>query len=61
MQIVFNYLMAVLFVWFTINSVSSDGWGIFPILFVIFATNDFIRGSKILEIYLKIKKGGKPK
>ncbi|MGX7394776.1 DUF4305 domain-containing protein [Carnobacterium mobile] len=61
MQIVFNYVMSFIFIWFTINSVSTEGWGIFPVLFVLFATNDFVRASKLLEIYFKIKKGGKPK
>jgi hypothetical protein len=60
MQIIFNFVMSLVFIWFTINSVSTDGWGIFPILFVLFATSDFVRASKLLEIYLQIKKGGKP-
>lgn len=61
MQITFNYIMSFVFIWFTINSVSTEGWGIFPVLFVLFATSDFVRATKLLEIYFKIKKGGKPK
>ncbi|MGB3160561.1 DUF4305 domain-containing protein [Carnobacterium sp.] len=61
LQIAFNYIMSIIFIWFTINSVSTEGWGVFPVLFVLFATSDFVRASKLLEIYLQIKKGGKPK
>lgn len=61
LQIVFNYIMSIIFIWFTINSVATEGWGIFPVLFVLFATSDFVRASKLLGIYLQIKKSGKPK
>lgn len=59
MQIVFNFAMALIFIWFTITSVSQNGWGFFPILSSFFATNDIVRGSKLLQIYIKIKNDNK--
>lgn len=59
MQIVFNYLMFALFLYFTIDTVGEIGWGFFPILYALFATFDFVRGTRMAGIYYKIKKGNK--
>lgn len=59
MQIVFNYVLFALFLYFTISSVNTTGWGFFPILYALFATFDFVRGTRLLIIYLKIKKSNK--
>lgn len=60
MQIIFTYLMSGVFIWFAIDSVGNAGWTFFSILYVLFSTSYFVRASKILEIYFKIKKGNKP-
>lgn len=60
MQIIFTYLMSGVFIWFAIDSVGNSGWTFFSILYVLFSTSYFVRASKILEIYFKIKKGNKP-
>ena len=58
-QIIFNYVMAAVFIWFTIDFVKSTGWGFFSILCVVIATNDFVRGPKMLQLFLKIKNHNK--
>ncbi|MER2173067.1 MAG: DUF4305 domain-containing protein [Carnobacterium sp.] len=60
MQIVFTYLMSGVFIWFAIDSVGASGWSFFSVLYVVFSTSYFVRASKILEVYFKIKKGPKP-
>lgn len=59
-QIVFNYILAAVFIWFAIDYVDEFGWGFFSIISVLFATRDIVKGTRILQIYLKIKKGNKP-
>ena len=59
-QIVFNYVLAAIFIWFAIDYVAEFGWRFLSIIFVLFATRDIVRGTKILQIYLKLKKGNKP-
>lgn len=60
LHIVFNYALAVVFIWLATDYVNEFGWGFFSILAVFFATNDFVRASKMLQIYYKIKKNSKP-
>ncbi|MBM6615553.1 YdiK family protein [Desemzia sp. RIT804] len=59
-QIVFNYILAAVFIWFAIDYVNEFGWGFFSIISVLFATRDIVKGTRILQIYLKLKKGSKP-
>jgi len=59
-QIIITYLMSGVFIWFAIDSVNNSGWTFFSVLYVLFSTSYFIRASKILEVYYKLKKGNKP-
>jgi len=59
MQIVFKYVFFALFLFFTIDSVSSNGWGFFSYLFAIFATKDFVNGTRLAQAYYRIKKSQK--
>ncbi len=59
MQILFKYVFFALFLFFTIDSVSSNGWGFFSYLFAIFATKDFVQGTRMAEAYFRIKKSQK--
>lgn len=59
LQIVFKYVFFALFLFFTIDSVSTDGWGFFSYLFAIFATKDFVQGTRLAEAYFRIKKSQK--
>jgi len=59
MQIVFKYVFFALFLFFTIDSVSSNGWGFFSYLFAIFATKDFVNGTRLAQAYYRIKKSKK--
>ncbi|MBT2732072.1 MULTISPECIES: DUF4305 domain-containing protein [Carnobacterium] len=52
--------MSGVFIWFAIDSVGNSGWTFFSVLYVLFSTSYFIRASKILEVYYKLKKGNKP-
>ncbi|WP_407371380.1 DUF4305 domain-containing protein [Carnobacterium sp.] len=52
--------MSGVFIWFAISSVQDTGWSFFSVLYVVFSTSYFVRASKILEVYFKIKKGPKP-
>ncbi|MER2063941.1 MAG: DUF4305 domain-containing protein [Alkalibacterium sp.] len=59
LQIVFKYVFFALFLFFTIDSVSSNGWGFFSYLFAIFATKDFVGGTRLAQAYFQIKKSQK--
>lgn len=59
LQIVFKYVFFALFLFFTIDSVSSNGWGFFSYLFAIFATKDFVNGTRLAQAYYRIKKSQK--
>lgn len=59
-QIGFTYLLFGLFLYFTIDSVAANGWDLFSILFALFSTNDFVRATRMTQIYIRIKKGNKP-
>ncbi|SFH75629.1 DUF4305 domain-containing protein [Pisciglobus halotolerans] len=59
-QILFNFIFSAIFIWFAIDYVGSSGWGIFPVIFIFFATNDVVRGIKIIKLYQQVKKGNKP-
>lgn len=59
MQIVFKYIFFALFLFFTIDSVSSNGWGFFSYLFALFATKDFVNGTRLAQAYFRIKKSQK--
>lgn len=58
-QILFKYIFFALFLFFTIDSVSTNGWGFFSYLFAIFATKDFVQGTRLAEAYYRIKKSQK--
>jgi len=58
-QIVFKFLFFALFLFFTIDSVSSSGWGFFSYLFAVFATKDFVQGTRLADAYYRIKKSQK--
>ncbi|GEN49642.1 DUF4305 domain-containing protein [Alkalibacterium pelagium] len=55
-QIAFKYIFFLLFMFFTIDSVGSSGWGFFSFLFALFATKDFVQGTRMAAAYLRIKK-----
>ncbi|SFC55345.1 protein of unknown function [Alkalibacterium subtropicum] len=59
LQIIFKYVFFALFLFFTIDSVSSNGWGFFSYLFAIFATKDFVSGTRLAQAYYRIKKSQK--
>ncbi|WP_161879024.1 DUF4305 domain-containing protein [Alkalibacterium sp. MB6] len=54
-QIGFKYVFFLLFLYFTINSVGSEGWTLFSLLFAVFATKDFVQGTRLAEAYYRIK------
>jgi len=58
-QIGFKFIFFALFLFFTINSVSTDGWTFFSVLFAIFATKDFVQGTQMAQAYYRIKKSQK--
>lgn len=55
-QIGFKYVFFLLFLYFTIDSVGSGGWGFFSYLFALFATKDFVQGTRMAEALYRIKK-----
>lgn len=55
-QIGFKYIFSLLFLYFTIDSVGSGGWGFFSYLFALFATKDFVQGTRMAEAFYRIKK-----
>lgn len=58
-QIGFTYLLFALFLYFTIDSVATNGWDFFSVLFALFSTNDFVRATRLLQVYIRIKKNTK--
>lgn len=59
LQILFKFIFFALFLFFTIDYVSSSGWGFFAYLFALFATKDFVQGTRLAEAYYRIKKSQK--
>lgn len=59
-QTVFTYFMFVLFLYFTFDSVAEAGWDFFSIIFAAFATNNFVRATRMTQIYIRIKRSQKP-
>ncbi|MDN6194521.1 MAG: YdiK family protein [Alkalibacterium gilvum] len=59
LQIMFQYILFALFLFFTIDSVASGGWGFFSYLFALFATKDFVNGTRLAQAYFRIKKNKK--
>lgn len=55
-QIGFKYVFFLLFLYFTIDSVGTSGWSFFSVLFALFATKDFVQGTRLAEVYYRIKK-----
>ncbi|PRY83410.1 YdiK family protein [Alkalibacterium olivapovliticus] len=60
-QIIFKYAFSMLFLFFTIDSVGTSGWGFFSYLFALFATKDFVQGTRMAASFYQIKKGKKDK
>jgi len=58
-NIVFKFVMFLLFMYFLINTVQSSGWGFFPILFALVASSDFVQGTRLVILYQNIKKNKK--
>lgn len=54
-----KYAMFAALIYVTINSVQRDGWDFFPILFVLLATREFVQGTRLVQVYYKIKKNYK--
>jgi len=59
-QIGFTYLIFGLFLFFTFDSVAENGLDFFSVLFAMFATSNFVRGTRMAQIYIKLKKSNKP-
>lgn len=55
-QIILKFVLGVLFLYFAVDGISNFGWGFISILSVIFSTNNFVQGIRMLDTYFKIKK-----
>lgn len=53
--ILFRYLFFMINFYLTIQFVNYDGWGIFSLLFAIFATRDFVQGTQLAKIYYQLR------
>ncbi|WP_227396982.1 YdiK family protein [Jeotgalibacillus aurantiacus] len=53
---VFYLILGFFFVFFAINSVNENGWGVWAYIFVAFATYDIGAGIRLIGLHLKIKK-----
>lgn len=49
-------LLGVLFTYFAIQQVNSNGWGFFTYMLIFLATIDFASGIRLLLLHFKIKK-----
>lgn len=54
-QMVTTAIFAVLFFFFSVQSVSTDGWNFFAILYTLFCTADVVRFIKLAYVYRKLK------
>lgn len=52
----FKYGMFLILMYFMIDSVGLEGWGIFTLLFAVLATRDFVQGTRLMNTYIKIRK-----
>ncbi|WP_208559247.1 DUF4305 domain-containing protein [Marinilactibacillus kalidii] len=57
--ITFKFVMFALLLYLSINAVQTNGWGLFPLIFVFLATRDFVQGTRLLQVYYKVKKNYK--
>lgn len=55
----FKFILFFSFLYFAINSVETYGWSFMPILFAVFATKDFVQGSRIIKVYYRMKSNKK--
>lgn len=55
----FKYGMFLILMYFMIDSVGVEGWGVFTLLFAVFATRDFVQGTRLMNTYIKIRKNRK--
>ncbi|GEL66677.1 hypothetical protein ACEN4P_10150 [Marinilactibacillus psychrotolerans] len=51
-----KYAMGAILLYFIIDIVGLEGWGIFPLLFAFLATKDFVQGTRLADSYFKIRK-----
>lgn len=51
----FRFFFFMINFYLTTQLVSYGGWGLFPILFAIFATRDFVQASQLVKIYFQFK------
>ncbi|MGD7045875.1 YdiK family protein [Jeotgalibacillus proteolyticus] len=49
-------LLGVVFTYFAINTVNSEGWGFFAYLLILFATYDIGAGIRLIALHFRIKK-----
>lgn len=59
-QIAFTYIVFGIFLYFTFDSMAESGFDFFSILFAMFATSNFVRATRMAQIYIKLKKSNKP-
>jgi len=59
-QTVFTFIVFGLFLYFTFDSVAVSGWSFLSVMFAMFATSNFVRATRMVQIYLKIKRSNKP-
>lgn len=58
-QLVMSSIFAVLFFYFSAQSVSANGWNFFAILYAIFCTFDIVRVIRLGYVYYKMKQSNK--
>lgn len=56
----FKYIMFILFLYFTIDSVGMYGWGFMQFLLALFAARDFVHGTRMAGVYYRFKTNKKP-
>ena len=54
-QIALKFVLGALFLYFAIDGVTNFGWGFISILSVLFATNNIVQGTRMLDTYFKLK------
>lgn len=55
-QIIIRFVFAALFISLAVNAVHTTGWGFMAVISVFFATSDIVKGTRMLQAYIDIKK-----
>lgn len=55
----FKYAMFIVLFYFTLDMVGLNGWELVSLLFAFLATRDFVQGTRLAGVYIKVRKNNR--